>query len=415
MNNFLRIFDLYKKPITLPIQSQYSYSNITGFIVSITTYIVFSLHLYFESYEVFAREHPTVISNKNNIHFSQNSSLKLSNETLKFFIWIGEYNVKNTTDDLLNYFEIHSNYITESKFSKGSINFTQCEGDYLSKENFNIQGIKLCPKIDFSIPINSFKKFEWKFDIRECLDEARGCKRNPELYKNLRNGNEIFSFLILTDFEEDMLNFTQPYEYDFRFLSTDVNQNLHVQLKGSEIKTQSLFGFYEAESRLKFSKHNKKETIFPQQIFSYTITFNSKDMTLYQRIYKTFTGAFSNAYSLFKFYSWLFSIVLNIHYSYSVNNVIINTNFDYRNSMKNSDEYKMPRNLFNTSINSDLNQKEFPKEHKNGGAKQQRLTLSLIYKKVSCCRIFFYNKINSMYDLIIKYKIKSNQIIYLIS
>jgi hypothetical protein len=296
---------------------------------------------------------------------------------------------------LLNYFEIHSNYITESGYSKSSINFTECTNDYLSDEILNFQGIKLCPKIDFSIPINSFKKFEWKFDIRECLDEARGCKKNPELYKSLRKGDKIFSFLILTDFEENMLNFTQPYEYDFKFLPTEVNQDLDIQLKGSEIKTQSLFGFYETESRLKFSKDSKKETIFPQQIFSYTMTFNSKDTTFYQRIYKTFTGAFSNAYSLFKFYSWLFSIILNIHYSYSVNNVIINTNFDYRNSMNNSDEFKMPRKLFNTSINSDLNQKEFPKERKNGGAKQHCSTLSLIYKKVSSCRFFFCNKKNS--------------------
>jgi hypothetical protein len=89
MNNFLRIFDLYKKPITLPIQSQYKYSNITGFVVSILTYIIFSLHLYFELYEVFAREHPNVLSNKNNIKISKRSNLKISNETLNFLVKIG--------------------------------------------------------------------------------------------------------------------------------------------------------------------------------------------------------------------------------------------------------------------------------------------------------------------------------------
>jgi hypothetical protein len=399
MNNLFRVFDLYKKPITLPIQSHDMYSNITGFLASLITYITFGIHFYFESYEVFAREHPNVLSNKKNINFSQSSSLRVSNETLRFFITLDDSDIHNKTDNLLSYFEIHSYYTTARE--RQPIKFTECTSNDLlnfSKHTKNaIRGNKLCPRIDFSIPVNSLKEFELTFDIKECEDETKGCKRNPEFfYESLKISEKIYSRFIFMDFRENMLNFNNPYEYDFRYLGVDKpNTHLLVKLKGSEIKTQSLFGFYETENHFEFSKYSYSKANYPGVIFRFTISFNPKDMTFYQRIYKTFTGAFSNAYSLFKLYSWLFSVFLNIHYSYNINNIIINTNFDYESSLKNSNNFLNQRRSLSSSINeADSSRKEFLKEPKYERTKSKSLTVYSIYKNVSCCRFFLCKRKN---------------------
>jgi hypothetical protein len=401
MNYLFRIFDLYKKPITLPIKSHHIYSNITGFLASLITYIAFGIHFYFESYEVFAREHPNVLSNKNNINFSQSSSLRVSNETFRFFITLDDNDSYNKTDNLLSYFEIHSYFTTAFDEERQPIKFTECTSNDLS--NFSkhtknaIPGIKLCPRIDFSIPVNSLKEFELTFDIKECEDETKGCKRNPEFfYESLKISKKIYSRFAFMDFRENMLNFTNPFEYDVRYLGVNTpNTSLNVKLKGSEIKTQSLFGFYETESHLEFSKHSYSKVDYSGVIFRFTISFNPKDMTFYQRIYKTFTGAFSNTYSLFKLYSWLFSIFLNIHYSYNINNIIINTNFDYESSLKNSNNFLNRRNSLSSSINeADLSRKEFLKESKFERAKSKSLTVYSIYKNVSCWRFLICKRKN---------------------
>jgi hypothetical protein len=52
MKKIINICDFYKKPITMPIESEYRYSTVLGFITTLLTFITFALHFYFESYEL---------------------------------------------------------------------------------------------------------------------------------------------------------------------------------------------------------------------------------------------------------------------------------------------------------------------------------------------------------------------------
>jgi hypothetical protein len=395
MNKFLRNFDLYKKPLTLPIQSQHKYSNLTGFSVSTLTYIIFTLHLYLESYEVFVRERPNVLSNKNNINYSKSSSLNISSETLMLFLSLGE----EYENDLSNYFQIQSFYSTNSQSFNGQIEFANCTSENIANLSKHsdvykyTNGTKLCPKTPFFIPANSISRFVWDFTITECFDETKGCKRDEDLYEKVKKDKK-FAKLYFIDFQENMLNYTHPYDTSyFSELSHYPGQTLNILLKGSEIKTQSLFGFYQTESRLKISK-TEYVNAFADELFGYRILFSSKGITFYQRVYKTFVGSLANAYSLFKLYSWVFSILLSRYYSYNINNIIINKNFDYENSINNSNEIIKRKCSINSFSDMDSNQNAFLKEYKIDTTKSKRLTLALVYRKVSCCRLFLCNRKN---------------------
>jgi hypothetical protein len=356
------------------------------------------MHLYFETYEVFAREHPNVLSNKNKIKISKSSNLKMSNETLNFLLYIGH---NSELKDFLNYFEIRSSYYIDG-LKTGHVNLTECTKDELASFSKyikidEIKGIKLCPRINFLIPVDSFNKFEWYIKIKKCKDESEGCKKNKELYEKLRNGQfRIWSASFFMSFQENMLNSTHPYDPSFDFArSLKQFSNINIQLKGSEIKTQSLFGLYETESKLKFGKSDEWEIWRGSKTFtSLSISFNSKDMTFYQRNYKTFTGAFSGVYSLFKLYSWVFSILLGIHYSYNINNIIIEKNFDYASSINNQN-YMQRRQTLNFSINDIGSSREgIFKEFKMERNKAKRLTMPLVYTNVSCWRFLFCKRKN---------------------
>jgi hypothetical protein len=398
MKQFLKVFDLYKKPITLPIKSQSKYSNLTGLIVSLITYIAFSFHFYLESYEAFAREHPNVVTNKNNIRVSKKPSLKLSNETLLFFLNINEYLYEG---DLLSHFELNSHFRTLGREKQqGNVKFTNCTSEdilILSEYvNFDkMSGVKLCPRINFSIPVDSFYDFWWEFSIRECKDDTKGCTRDEDLYKGLREGEyTLFNHLYFINYHENMLNAAFPF-YSIIEGYYAVKSKVLLKLKGIEVTTQSLLGFTETESRLQVFEHTERMNRDPEEFYSLSITFDPlKDLVLHRRTYKLLTWAFSNVYSLFKFYSWVLSIFLNNHYLYNINKIIINKNFDYGGSINSSNEYIKRKSVQNRVNEINSNQQEFLKEFKVDKNKSNQLTLPLIYRKVSCCRLFFCNRKN---------------------
>jgi hypothetical protein len=206
------------------------------------------------------------------------------------------------------------------------------------------------------------------------------------------------------NFQENMLNSTHPYDPGFRWVRNQKHfNNMNIHLKGSEINTQSLFGLYETESRFKFWKSSERKFWSTSKTFTgLSILFNSKDMTFYQRNYKTFTGAFSNAYSLFKLYSWVLSILLGIHYSYyNINNIIIDKNFDYATSIENRNCIKRGQ-IINSSISEIGSSREvILKEFKLEKNKAKRLTIPLVYTNKSCWRFLFCKRKNltkSFYD-----------------
>jgi hypothetical protein len=410
MKKIIQLCDLYKKPITLPIKSENKYSSTLGFIVTILTFTIFALHFYFESYEVFDRKHPNVFSNRNNFHITDKLNLKVSNETLKFFINI---NISPSKENSLNYFDlIESNYAYWKDFYKHEwLTFRICNDDDLALFSHNLRtfsfpkGINICPKINFIIPAASFNTFELNFNLKECIDESKGCKRDQAFYEQLRNNTYLLrSSIYLVSTTENMINYDDPFYYKvIQVIHKKIPFSLVMNLEGSEINTEPLFGMLEPykNSQLKYIGSDNGIPI-ANGLINYNIFFNTQDTTIHYRHYKTLNNAFSNFFSCFKLYSWVFSLLLNSYYSYNINNIIINKNFDYGKWITNSsnDDLKENINKFKNISEVVFNKRSLLITHLDEEFKK-KLTLTLIYKKVSFCRYLVCsrkNKTKSFYE-----------------
>jgi hypothetical protein len=197
-------FDFYKQPITLPIESKSKYSTKVGFVITFITLIFFTLHFYLESYEVIDRRHPTILSLKQDTN-SYNTSLQASNKTIDFLITI-EKNFM-TENNFLDYFEITSLFTTSNNNGRMPLKFTNCTEDDLDRfrrlgyvDVYDPRNIVLCPRINFTLPVYEKYSFRFSYGARECSDPAKGCIRDEDLYKKLRNGTYNFnSGLIFID------------------------------------------------------------------------------------------------------------------------------------------------------------------------------------------------------------------------
>jgi hypothetical protein len=414
MKTIIKYCDLYRRPITLPIQSENKYSTTFGFIITILTFILFLTHFYLECYEVFDRKYPKVFSNRNSLHFkTTNSSLLVASHTLRFFINLQlEHNDKQ---DLLSYFNINSNYYTKGETTLNElIKFHKCGQDeedalsYYLRKNFTFpEGINLCPSINFEIPVSSFDEFGLNFSLRECQDEKLGCKQDKGFYEKLRNKTKLLKTkLYFLDSEENMLN-RNPYTYFlFKKGYSGVNYSLTVNLEGSVVDTQRFYYFEDNDGQFKVLSSKDSEAL-QDELVGYRIQFNSKELTVHTRTYKTINNAFSNAFSLFKLYSWIFSLLLNNYYSYNINTIIINKNFDYANSTKdnNADEKDISntgRNISNSLGELVSNTKSLLKTYESNTCKNNNLTMSLIIKRITCFRGCFCvkkkNKTRKFYE-----------------
>jgi hypothetical protein len=322
--------------------------------------------------------------------------------------------------DLLSYFDLlDSYYFTYGQTIKNEpVKFEICDkadqfilSDFLGK-NFTLpEGINLCPRISFHLPVTSFETFGLFFSLRECVDEKLGCKQDNEFYDQLRNQTYLLqSMFYFIKSEENMLNDIMPYSFSFFDKGyIGVNTSLTVNLEGSEIYTQSLFGFFghDSHSQLKVLNFEDSEP-FPNELVGYRILFNSKEYTFHNRTYKTINIAFSNAFSLFKLYSWVFSVILNSYYSYNINTIIINTNFDFENSTKDNNnennENSLIKNQNNLESPSETVLKQSPLiTYKRNTEGKKKLTMPLVVKRITWLRCCFCmgnrNKVRKFYKI----------------
>jgi hypothetical protein len=85
MSSCIKYFDLFSRSVTLYTKSDTKVYTYLGFYLSILTFILFGLIFYFEAYEVFKREHPNVVSFKQNINKNK-STLCVNSKTFNFYI-----------------------------------------------------------------------------------------------------------------------------------------------------------------------------------------------------------------------------------------------------------------------------------------------------------------------------------------
>jgi hypothetical protein len=432
MNIVISNLDLYKQPITLPIESRSKYSTKLGFIVSLITMILFLLHLYLESYEIFDRKHPTILSIKQDIN-SYNTSLEVSSATVNFFITIAK-NFK-TENFLLDYFEINTMFITSwGKNAKWPIKYTNCTEDDFERlraigwdDPIDTRNIMLCPRIDFRLPLYNKFSFRFSYGARECNNPAKGCIRDEDLYKKLNNGTyKLDTYLTIIDNKLDLLNSNNPLSYAIKTIKTGFKTILNVELEGIEVKTQSFLSFnYDTESQFKIQKTEVDDHSDPffTDIFGYEIYYFPQDTNTHYRSYKTFNSAFASCFALFRLYTWLFGVLLKHYYEYNINNIIINKNFDYGRVIdKNKEERKRMKPVdYNFSdLRVIVSNKESILQDSNAKDINQprRLTLRSVYGKVSLCRLLFCrlrNDTKAFYDnalLFIKRQLSVEQVLY---
>jgi hypothetical protein len=402
MKKIINVFDLYGKHISLYTRSSAKATTCVGFIFTIISFILLGLILYFESYEIFKREHPNVISYKQNI-FTNNSTLRLSNNTFNFFLNIYKDFEK---DNFLSYFNI----LSHIKFEKANrhsdyilVFYDNCTDDdkshfqhFISNFEFPKMGINLCPRINFAnTDLEGAHGFTFYYDIRECKEDSTDCIFDKELYENIRTGEySLYTELNFVDSQINLLNYDKPYWFQLRqFYTNSWFESSLIELDGSEVQSQALFSFYtppavQSQFNIKGSRGFLRQA---DVVNSLRISFYSNDMHIYIRTYKTFNSAFAISFALFKLFYSIISIILSPIYTYYKNTIIINNNFDYELSTLDND----------ASNNSKIVSARKELTLELTGIKTKRLTTLLALKNVSLFRYILCrkrNRIKTFYD-----------------
>jgi hypothetical protein len=128
------------------------------------------------------------------------------------------------------------------------------------------------------------------------------------------------------------MNYDNPYVFQnipFYSLSNWPEGTL-IEMDGSEITSQSMFSFNTPAVQSQFGIQRESGGQKSHSTFtSITMIFNSMDMYIYKRTYKTFNSAFATSFALYKLFNQIISIILSPIYTYYMNTVIMNYNFDY--------------------------------------------------------------------------------------
>jgi hypothetical protein len=342
MFNCIKYFDFFSKNVTLYTRSSSKVYTCLGFILTIISVMLFGLIFYFESYEVFKREHPNAVLYRQNIN-RNNSTLSINNNIFNFYINL-DFNFPK--EMLYNHLRISAEYRLNGHSYTEEVSFEECNDkdkiifEKLLKRNVSLEayGINLCPRMNFEKleNNNNFNKFDFTFEIRECDGKNKSCIPDYDFYHRLNHGNSsyIVAQLYYIDSRMDLTDYDNPYWVEFEhFIALSGHRKLNkIKLEGSEISTQSLFSFNKFEKKSQFSvlssdiSDNKFHWVTP--FISYQISFNSRDMYIYNRTYKTLNSAFANSFALFKLITWVFSIILSPYYTYYKNTYIINNNFE---------------------------------------------------------------------------------------
>jgi hypothetical protein len=249
---------------------------------------------------------------------------------------------------LHKHFCIKAGYVYDNDNSlKGDVTFEECNDNdkanfekILKKEmNFSKPGINLCPRINFDQleHITNMSNFNFEFKIGKC-DNFLKCSLNPELYENLNKRIEYISAdLFFVDSQIDLID-EDPYLFVLKRISTvSYEKPTAIKLEGSEIQTHSLFSFSKFEKRSQFSfltSGPSEKYFFVKPFILFELSFDSKDMYIYHRNYKTLNSAFANSFALFKLITWVFAKILSPYYNYFKDTNIINKNFNFEESVQ---------------------------------------------------------------------------------
>jgi hypothetical protein len=395
MSNYIKYFDLFSTNITLYTKSYSKVWTYIGFFLTIISVMLLGLIFYFESYEVFKLDHPNIASFKQNIN-KTNSTLSINNNTFNFYISLG-FNFPK--EMLFNHLVIYAEYRINDHLDKEKVMFEECNNNdktifqkLIKRDiNFNTHGINLCPRINFEKleNITSFNTFVFQFKIRECDALNKVCTPDYDFYNQLYTRKKfMIADMYYIDSQMDLTDYDNPYWFEFETIiaMSGRSKASNIKLEGSEISTKSLFNFYKPEKKSQFSilSIGTSEIYFEPTFLSYIISFNSKDMYIYNRTYKTLNSAFANSFALFKLITWVFSVILSPYYIYCKNVNIINKSFNYAESMEANNNIKVG----SISVNNNATVAMIDNR------RSTKLTTCTVIKNVSLMRYVLCRRIN---------------------
>jgi hypothetical protein len=397
MSNYIKYFDLFSTNVTLYTKSYSKVWTYLGFSCTSISVILFCFIFYLEAYEVFKLDHPNVILYKQNLN-RNNSTLSINNSTFNFYI---NLNLDFPKEILFNHLIVSAMYRlnanSDTYIEKVILEECNSNDEIIFEKLFKREiklvphGVNLCPRIDFDkIKDNTnISNFNFLFSIHECDGFDKACIPDSYIYENLNSGKLIIEAnLNFVDSQIDPTDYDKPYWLKFEELriSTDLDKKRSIiKLEGSEINTQSLFSFHKLEKKSQFSilssETSKKQPRW-KTFLSYEISFNSKDMYIYNRTYKTLNSAFANSFAIFKLITWLVSVILSPYYNYCKNTYIINKNFDYEKTVQANNNTNV------NSLNTECNDLTFTASMINN-RKPKNLTIGTVVKNVSLIRYAF--------------------------
>jgi hypothetical protein len=359
--------------------------------------ILFGFIFYLEAYEVFKLDHPNIALYKQGLN-RNNSTLSINNNTFNFYISLGFNFTKERFFDHLIVsaeYRFNGNSVSEKViFEECNINDKIIFEKLLKREIKFTAYVNLCPRINFDKIKNNtnFNKFDFLFKIHECDGYDKACIPDYQFYEELKSGTKfIHANLNFIDSHMDLTDYEKPYllEIEHSRIMSNHDKRSIIKLEGSEINTQSLFSFYKLEKQSQFSilsNETSKRTPHWKTFISYDISFNSKDMYIYNRTYKTLNSAFANTFAIFKLITWVFSVVLGPYYSYCKNTYIINKNFNYQESIQTN----------NTQVNRLNDEGNVFTARMINNRKPKNLAIGAVIKNVSLMRYAFCLRRNKM-------------------
>jgi hypothetical protein len=403
MKKIINLFDFYGKHISLYTKSSSKATTCVGFVFSIVSLLLLGLILYLECYDIFMREHPNVISYRQNIG-KNNSTLSISNNTFNFFINIDK---DFEMDNYLSHLHINSYiYFYREDLPTIHIPYEYCNDEdksrfenHIEKFEFPKAGLNLCPRINYTETenIKSFSGLNIGFRIQEFTEENSDCIVDNDLNRKIKeNKYNITAELVFIDSQIDLTNYEKPFWFQSNsvYSLSSWNYRAIIELDGSEINSQTLFSFNTpvVQSHFGFQRYftlpKQDESLF----VSLEMIFDSNNMYIYKRIYKTFNSAFATSFALFKLYNQIISIILSPIYTYYRNTIIINNNnFGYEllclnNMPVSNNEYVKSKKDMSLGLTS---------------VKTKKLTTFLALKNVGSMRYILCrrrNKIKTFYD-----------------
>jgi hypothetical protein len=343
--DFLSNIDIYGPHAKFYINNKSKFSSYLSIILSIITYIIFSLVLYFQMEDHIFKTNPIISLIKEDAR-RHHVPFNFTNDFLKSYFTgrhLFRYNQKffshlNIKANLEIYFWYKGNLTTAFRkietniCSEGEVNYFKSLPGFVNNDNNPF----LCTKGKDLETLNDFlyDYFEVVFniDFGLCSPEDTNCIYDEKFNNILRFDDAFVDFHFLAS-APDLTNFTNPL---FNYINSVLminRQSMVSDLSMLQVKTKDggLFdsGLRETNFKIKDSYNTNRRGTW----VDFRIHYTNHNVIVYERHYRSFSSALASTLSITKLFLFCFKLVTKYYSKYKVQCLLINGSFDYQNSI----------------------------------------------------------------------------------